>query len=221
VALLFASKLAGVGRPNRICVPGIPYHITQRGTHGAPTFFEREDFELYLRLLAIAIDRFAAELHAYVLMTNHVHLLMTPLSNDSLSRVLHYVAGTYSRELNHRLARDGAVWGSRFWSTPVEADEYCLCCYRYIELNPVRAAMVTDPGGYPWSSYRTNARGAPSSLILPHPTYLALSGTAAARNAAYRKLFDCALSESAIDDIRKGTRRGQPIGSLRFRERFE
>jgi putative transposase len=172
-------------------------------------------------LLSIASNRFAAEIHAYVLMTNHVHILITPLLSDSLSRTLQYVAGTYSREVNERLHRTGAVWGSRFWSAPIEADEYCLSCYRYIELNPVRAGMVNAPGDYPWSSHQTNAWGAPSSLIAPHATYLALGGSAHGRCAAYRSLFDTALSELVVGDIREGTRGGHPIGSVRFRERFE
>jgi putative transposase len=195
--------------------------VTQRGNHGAATFFEKEDFELYLRLLGIATRRFSAELHAYVLMTNHVHLLMTPLRNDSLSRTLHYVAGTYSRQTNERLQRTGAVWGSRFWSTLIEADEYCLACYRYIELNPVRAGIVTTPGRYRWSSYDSNACGASSSLVVPHATYLALGNSAAKRTLAYQALFESALSDSMIEDIRSGTRKGAPIGGVRFREGFE
>lgn len=154
-------------------------------------------------------------------MTNHVHLLMTPLVNGSLSRTLQYVAGTYGRVINQRLGRSGAVWGSRFWSAPIEADEYCLACYRYIELNPVRAGMVTRAADYEWSSHQANAWGAPSSLIVPHPTYLALGGSPATRNSAYRSLFDTGLSEIAVADIRNGTRGGQAIGSVRFRERFD
>jgi putative transposase len=172
-------------------------------------------------MLAIATKRFAGDLHAYVLMTNHVHLLITPLRRDSLSRILHYVAGTYSRGINERIGRTGAMWGSRFWSTPVEADEYCLACYRYIELNPVRAGMVTAPGDYRWSSYQTNACGMPSSLVVPHATYLALGRSADGRTLAYQTLFDATLSKSVVDDIRNGTRRGQPIGRVQFRERFE
>ncbi|HET8696402.1 MAG TPA: transposase [Gammaproteobacteria bacterium] len=210
-----------MARQKRICIPGIPFHVTQRGSHGATTFFAREDFELYLRLLAIATNRFGAELHAYVLMTNHVHLLITPRHSDSLSRTMQYAAGVYSRQVNERLGRTGAVWGSRFWSAPIEADGYCLACYRYIELNPVRARMVTSPASYPWSSYGANGLGTSSTLIVPQATYLALGSTVTARSAAYRRLFEVPLSESVLDDIRNGTRRGLPTGSLRFRERFE
>jgi putative transposase len=200
-----------MARRPRLSVPGLPHHVTQRGPDGAATFFDAQNFVSYIRLLEIAAQRYETAVHAFVLMTNHVHLLLTPMRPDGLSRTLQYVAGTYSKGVNERLHRTGTLWGSRFRSMPVETDEYCLACYRYIELNPVRAGMVREPAAYPWSSYRANALGEPSSLLVQHPTYLALGTTPTARCTGYRTLFEECLPLTVVDRIRSGTRRGLPV----------
>lgn len=201
-----------MARPLRIRVPGVTYHVTQRGNDGAVTFFEPGDFENYLRLLEIAARRYETQIHAYVLMSNHVHLLLTPQHADGLSRTLQYVAAVYSGHVNQRLGRTGTLWGPRFRSAPVATDEYSLACHRYIELNPVRAGLAANPGSYPWSSFHTNALGEASSLLIPHATYLALGTSMDARRAAYRRLFDETLPASVVNDIRLAIRRGRHPG---------
>src|SRR5262249_33627655 len=203
-----------MARQPRISVPGLPHHVTQGGADGAATFFDGLDFVSYIRLLEIAARRYETDVHAFVLMSNHVHLLLTPRRSDGLSRTIQYVSGIYSSGVNERLHRSGALWGARFRSMPVETDEYCLACYRYIELNPVRAGMADEPAVYPWSSYRANALGQPSTLLVPHATYLALGATSAARCAAYRTLFQECLPLRVVDHIRSGTRKGSAVGHV-------
>jgi REP-associated tyrosine transposase len=210
-----------MARQPRIVVPGLPYHVTHRGNDGAPTFFGPQNYESYLRLLELAAQRYGTVVHAYVLMTNHVHLLLTPREPNSLSRTLQYVASIYSGHINERFGRTGTLWGPRFRSTPIDADEYCLACYRYIELNPVRAGIASAPSDYRWSSYRINGLGEISTLVVPHPTYLALGGSVATRREAYRNLFQHGLSAITLDRIRRGTRRGLPTGAAGFRDKLE
>jgi putative transposase len=204
-----------MARRNRACPAGVAQHLIQRGNNRQPCFGGTEDFAAYAHWLREASERFGVSIHAWVFMTNHVHLLATPARADGISRMMQYLGRLYVRYFNHQYDRSGTLWEGRFKSCLVQDAEYLLQCYRYIELNPVRAGMVTDPGGYRWSSYRVNALGVASGLCTPHPEYLAL-GTGSDRLAAYRGLFRADLDEEPISDIRRATEQGLALGDERF-----
>jgi putative transposase len=141
-------------RPVRLNLPDIPQHITQRGNNRQACFYSNEDYRLYLDLLHEACRNHDCSLHAYVLMTNHVHLLMTPSTPEGVSMVIRDLGRDYVRTINKTYRRSGTLWEGRFKSSLVDKARYCLTCYRYIELNPVRAGMANHPADYPWSSFR-------------------------------------------------------------------
>jgi putative transposase len=153
-------------------------------------------------------------------MTNHVHLLLTPPRADRVPRLIISLGRRYVQYINRTYRRTGTLWDSRYKSSVVQAEACLLACQRYIELNPVRAAMVEDPAHYRWSSYRAHALGQASALLTPHPLYLALAPQAADRQAAYRALFSAHLAEPAIDDIRRALNQNQPLGNARFLARI-
>ncbi len=179
-----------MARPRRLYVPDIPAHVVHRGVERRPVFFSDSDHARFLDLLCEGSGRYGVAIHAYVLMTNHVHILMTPESQDSISNLMRFLGGAYVPELNKRLERSGHLWGGRHHSSLITDPHYLLACYRYIELNPVRAGLSRHPGGYPWSSHRGNALGAPNALITPHEEYLTLSSTREGRLRAYARLFE-------------------------------
>ena len=140
-------------RPNRLNIAGLPQHVTQRGNNRQDCFIDTLDYDQYLALLGNACRKHSCEIHAFVLMTNHVHILMTPNTPDGASLVFRDLGRDYVRQFNKRHKRTGTLWEGRFKSSLVEEDNYLLACYRYIELNPVRARMVEDPSEYQWSSF--------------------------------------------------------------------
>jgi putative transposase len=196
-------------------LPGFALHIVQRGINRNPCFLEAGDFAVYLTFLGTFALRFACPVHAYCLMTNHVHLLVTPSAMDSCALLMKNLGQCYVQWLNHRLGRSGTLWEGRFHSCMVNSDAYALACYRYIELNPVRAKMVAVPTEYRWSSYSHNACGTPSELITPHIAYEALGDDPGLRARSYRELCCDPLSASAIDEIRKATKIGCVVGMRR------
>lgn len=207
-------------RPPRVCPAGIAQHIIQRGHNRQNCFHSNKDFATYASILRAAAQRRNVAVHAWVFMSNHVHLLVTPLVDDAVSRLMHQLAGSYVRYYNTRYGRSGTLWEGRFRSCLVQDDEYLLQCYRYIELNPVRARMVQYPGEYPWSSYRSNALGTPSSLLTPHDTYLGL-GDEAVRHQRYRRMFEAHWDEECHQVIREATRTGLVLGDTDFRDAME
>ena len=208
-------------RKPRTYLPGIPSHVVQRGNNRAATFFAETDYQFYLECLDDALRRYRVALHAYVLMTNHVHLLMTPTTTDGVSRVMQSVGRRYVQYINLTYRRTGTLWEGRHKASLVNAEDYLLKCYRYIELNPVAANMVNAPGDYRWSSYVHHALGQTSPLIEEHELYLALGATAAARQYAYRELFRTALDAKDIHAIRTSTQYGTPLGNRRFSTEIE
>ncbi len=154
-------------------------------------------------------------------MTNHIHLLATPNDRKSLSAALQAVGRRFVPYVNHRYGRSGTLWEGRFKASPVQEEGYLLACYRYIEINPVRAQMVAHPADYPWSSYRANATGAADTLISPHAVYRALGMSEVERQAAYRELVGEALGPAILNDIRACLQTGTPLGNPRFREQIE
>jgi len=205
-------------RRARLAVPGIPWHIIQRGNNRCRCFYADEDYRRYLRILGEQAEKFQCTLHAYVLMTNHVHLLLTPQETDSAALMMKHLGQRYVQFVNRTYHRSGTLWEGRFKSCLAEEGTYVLTCYRYIELNPVRAGMVTRPEDYRWSSYACNGLGVPDRLIHPHDQYTALGQSQGARLAAYRALFDAQLDDAQIDMIRRATNGNYALGHARFNE---
>lgn len=210
-----------MARLPRIVIPEQPLHIIQRGNNRAPCFFADEDYRFYLDSLKDAAIRFGCRIHAYVLMTNHVHLLLTPASAESPSAVLQSVGRRYVRYVNQMYRRTGTLWEGRFKSTLIDSERYLLVCSRYIELNPVRARMVEQPGDYRWSSYRHNALGQMDALLTPHCLYENLGADTMQRCAAYRALFSVQTDPAELQAIRGATETGAVLGNDRFKENIE
>ena len=162
--------------------------------------------------------RFQVDLHGWVFMTNHVHLLMTPERADGIGLVMKFLGQHYVQYFNRAHGRTGSLWEGRFRSCLVDREAYLLCCHRYIEMNPVRAGMVDRPDDYPWSSYRANALGAFDALLSPHPAVAALGRTPEERQVAYRELFREDLDPGVVDEIRSATRSGHALGTMPFVE---
>ena len=210
-----------MARPPRINVAGVAQHVTQRGNDRRRCFVRESDRETYLDLLMKAGRSRSVHIHAYVLMNNHVHLLMTPQTPEGVSRLMQDVGRAYVRYFNRSQERTGTLWEGRFRSSLVDTENYILACYRYIELNPVRASLAPEPGAFPWSSYGHNARGINDPLITPHPVWLALGPDTSTRCRVYRTFFSHAMPERQIQEIRRRNRQGLPFGSEKFRSDIE
>jgi len=202
-------------RVARLVVPDVSVHIVQRGHRRDACFFEDADYLAYLVALGTYASRFHCVVHAYCLMTNHVHLLVTPGHAAGCAQLMKHLAQRHSKRMNAKLARTGTLWEGRFYSALVTSDEYALACYRYIDLNPVRARMVHHAKQYRWSSYGANIQAEPDSLVRPHPAYLALGSDESHRAGAYHALCDTPLPADVLDDIRRATRSGHRVGAPR------
>jgi len=205
----------------RLDLAGFPLHIVQRGNNRLPCFHDDTDRRRYLRHLREASLRHACAVHAYVLMTNHVHLLVTPSEAGAISRMMQMLNRNYAGYFNFRHERCGTLWEGRFKSCLVDSDEYLLRCHRYIELNPVRAGMVSEPEAFAWSSYRGNALGRCNPLLTPHAGYIALGSDAIVRRRAYAALVAENLDDRALAEIRDVLRQERALGGERFRAEVE
>jgi putative transposase len=210
--------MARLPRPD---LAGIPQHVVQRGNNRLPCFLDDEDRQRYLQCLRQSLLRFGCRLHAYVLMSNHVHLLLTPDAPGAVSRLMHAFARNYVGLFNGRHGRTGTLWEGRYKACLVDSGPYFLACSRYIELNPVRAWMVAQPEDHPWSSHGANALGRADSLLSPHPEYLALGADPASRAATYRALFAEALPDELVNEIRNYLGQQKALGTDRFRSWVE
>ena len=199
----------------------VPLHIVQRGHNREPCFFVEEDYFAYLHWLGEALKEAHAALHAYALMTNHVHLLLTPRRAAAVPKLVISLGRRYVQYINTTYRRTGTLWDSRYKSSLIQAETYLLSCMRYIELNPVRAAMVEDPARYRWTSCRGNALGQASALLTPHPVYLQLGATDEARRSAYRELFAHHPDDEVVDELRLALNQNQPLGNVRFLAKIE
>lgn len=204
-------------RPKRIDLPGIPQHVVQRGNDRQPCFFAEADYLRYRTALREIALREGCAVHAYVLMTNHVHLLLTPHRHNAVARTLQSLGRRYVRYINDTYHRTGTLWEGRYKASLVGDGHYLMHCHRYIELNPVRAAMVSDPRNYRWSSYHALAFGDADPLLTPHPDYLALSHDLAMRRRAYRQMVMEAVDAADVEAIRCHLQRQHAYGSNRFR----
>ena len=207
-------------RQPRYFLPDIPQHVIARGIDRQPVFFQAQDYALYLQALRDAAANCRCQVHAYVLMTNHVHLLVTPEQKCSLPLMMQAMGRTYVQRLNVRYQRTGTLWEGRYKASLVQTELYLLACQRYIELNPVRAGMVAGPGEYPYSSYACHALGSDDPLLTPHAAYLGLHADRAARLLAYRALFRDELSEELLTRLRESTNACTVIGNRRFKEQL-
>ena len=210
-----------MARPPRVCPVGIPQHIIQRGNNKQASFAAKKDFATYTQWLQEAACRFHVQIHAWVFMTNHVHLLATPLAEGGISRMMQYLGRRYVRYFNTHYRRTGTLWEGRFKSCLVHSERYLLSCQQYIELNPVRAQMVTAPAAYHWSSYHAHARGIDSELWTPHPQYLRLGKTKMERLKAYQAMFADAVPNERLEAIRHSVNKGLALGDERFRSEIE
>jgi putative transposase len=210
-----------VARQPRFLLPGHPQHVIQRGNNRHVIFADEADYRFYLDTLQEACGRFACRVHAYVLMTNHVHLLMTPDCAAGIGKVMQSLGRRYVQYFNYRYRRTGTLWEGRYKAALLDTEAYLLTCYRYIELNPVRAGMIIRPDAYRWSSHRFNALGEPNVLVTPHHRYLQLAESAEQRYRAYRALFRAALEEVAVNAIREATNKTWVLGDDRFRLEIE
>ena len=207
-------------RHPRIIVPNTPQHIIQRGNNRQACFYADDDYQFYLEWLKEYADKTECCIHAYVLMTNHVHLLVSAEKTDAIGALMKALGQRYTQYVNKIYKRSGTLWEGRYKSCPTQAETYLLACQRYIELNPVRADMVNHPAEYKWSSYAANAHGEVNPIIQPHALYHALGLDTASRQAAYRELFRYSLDIGLVDEIRKATNGNYVLGSSKFAEQI-
>ena len=205
-------------RRPRIVLPGTPLHLIQRGNNRQACFFSDSDYLVYLEWLEEYAKKYSCLIHAYVLMTNHVHLLVTPLKAESAGLMMKQLGQRYVQYINRTYRRSGTLWEGRYKSCIAQDEVYVLGCYRYVELNPVRADIVLHPAEYRWSSYRVNAQSENSSLITPHQQYIDLASDRDRRRIAYRDLFRYQLEPGLVDEIRYATNGNYALGSDLFKD---
>lgn len=210
-----------MARQPRFILPGQPQHVIQRGNNREPVFCQDADYQFYLEKLEQGCRKHACDLHAYVLMTNHVHLLITPRSGDGIGKLMQMLGRYYVQYFNYTYQRTGSLWEGRYRATVIDSEQYLLTCMRYIELNPVRAGMVEHPRDYPWLSYHYNAQGGPDPLVTPHELYLQLGASEPDRQAAYRALFRSRIGDDALNQIRSATNKSWVLGNDRFKSQIE
>ncbi|MFN3710323.1 MAG: transposase [Alishewanella aestuarii] len=207
-------------RQPRFSLSGYAQHIIQRGNNRQVCFFTRQDYSVYLERLQHYAQQHQVAIHAFVLMTNHVHLLATPQIDNGLSLMMQDLGRYYVRYVNKSYGRTGTLWEGRYKATLVDNDRYALAVSRYIELNPVRAGMVDHPAAYPWSSYQANALGKAIQLWQPLPAYLALGTNEAERQQSYRDLFDKPFSDKVLAEIRLASQGEWVLGTERFKQQI-
>jgi len=205
-----------MARRPRVHMKGVPQHVIQRGNNRQACFFTDQDYTVYLDKLREYGIEHRVNIHSYVLMTNHVHLLMTPDIDSGISKLMQSVGRYYVRYINQTYHRTGTLWEGRFKSNLIDSERYFLVVSRYIELNPVRAAMVDHPAKYPWSSYRANALGKQIRILTPHECYLSLGHAAEERRAAYKALFKDHIPEFTLKQIREAANKKQALGDENF-----
>jgi len=210
-----------MARLPRLCLPDIPQHIIQRGTNRQVCFAAPDDFAAYAHWLAKAAKDNDVAIHAWVFMTNHVHLLVTPKSDGGISKMMQNLGRHYVRYFNHTYKRTGTLWEGRFKSCVIDSENYLLICQRYIELNPVRAGMVETPEQYAWSSYHANGLGKPAKFWTPHGEYLKLGQTDGERIKAYQALFSSQVDQNIVKDIRASVQKELALGNDKFKQQIE
>ena len=210
-----------MARQPRLDLPGIPQHIVQRGNNRLPCFLDHTDRRNYLTLLHQALLDTDCRLHAYVLMDNHAHLLVTPPKVGAVARLMQKLGRSYVGQFNARHRRTGTLWEGRYKACLVDSENYVLRCHRYIDLNPARARMTEDPAAYPWSSCANHCGHRPDTILTPHPAYTALGSTPDARAETYRHLLRETLSDDDLIAIRTYLQQQRALGKDDFRDMVE
>ena len=208
-------------RKPRFNLSGVPQHIIQRGNNREPCFYSARDYQRYLDDLKHSALKYHCKIHAYVLMTNHVHLLITPMIENGVSQMMQALGRRYVKYFNQTHNRSGTLWEGRFKSSLIDSDIYLLSCMCYIELNPVRAKMVVHPGEYRWSSYRQNAQTGGDKFIGTHPIYRTLGETGDERRYVYRGLFQRHLDNDVIHQMRDALNHELVLGRSYFKDKIE
>lgn len=208
-------------RKPRFFLSGVPVHIVQRGHSRLPVFFEEQDYSTYAYWLRESGQKYGVSIHSFVLMTNHIHLLVTPNEGCQLSAFMQFIGRRYVPYINRKYGKSGSLWEGRFKASLVEADRYFLCVMRYIELNPVRAGMTETAAQYRWSSFRHNTGLEQINLVTFHPAYLGLGKCKKSRGEAYQNLFSSQLGSDVLKGIRSCWETGTPLGNERFKEFIE
>ncbi len=207
-------------RKPRFNLQGFPQHVIQRGNNRIPCFYAEKDYRRYLSDLLEAANKYCCKIHAYVLMTNHVHMLLTPHVDHGISSMMQALGRRYVVYINKTYDRTGTLWEGRFKSSLIDSEQYLLTCMRYIELNPVRASLVKHPGQYQWSSYQANAQGETNELIHNHYLYTQLGNSSAERKQAYRDLFLGHIDHETVHQIREALNHEIVLGQRNFQDRI-
>jgi len=211
-----------MARLPRFVLPGQPQHIIQRGNNRQVIFRTKSDYQFYLEKLSEAAKKHQCDIHAYVQMPNHVHLLATPHTKDGMGKMMQMLGRYYVQYYNYRYKRTGTLWEGRYKATLIDTEQYFLICMRYIELNPVRAkGLVDHPTKYPWSSYAYNAHGQADELVTPHDEYKRMGKTPAEQQGAYRQLFRTRIPDTTLETIREATNKAWVLGGKPFRSKIE
>jgi putative transposase len=205
-----------MARLPRLTVPGYPHHVIQRGNNRQAIFSSAADYQMLLALLDENAHKFGVALHAYVLMSNHFHLLATPATANGLPQMMQAVGRRYVRYFNDSQQRSGTLWEGRYRSTLIETDRYLLACMAYIDLNPVRAGMVKEARDYAWSSHGHYAGLRNDKLITPHPLFWTLGNTPFAREAAYAELVNAGIPQTVQEALTRSTLGGWALGDEKF-----
>lgn len=201
-------------------LPGVPVHIVHRGNNRQACFYQDNDRSFYLHNLRRLLAASACSLHAYCLMTNHVHLLLTPAADDGCAQLMQRLAQLHTQYVNRTYGRSGSLWEGRFRSCLVQAEDYLLACYRYVESNPVRAGICKHPRDYDWSSYRVNAEAFPDAFITPHDEFQRLGISGESRRRAYEELFVGDPRYWRTDEIREATNGNFVLGDASFQRKL-
>lgn len=202
-----------MARLPRLTVPGYPHHLIQRGNNRQAIFASTADYETLLGMLAENALRFEVELHAYVLMSNHFHLLATPTTQSGLPLMMQSVGRQYVRYFNQRQGRSGTLWEGRYRSTLIQADRYLLACMVYMDLNPVRAAIAGAAGDYPWSSHAHYSGRLHQKILTSHPLVWSLGNTPFAREAAYSEMVATGIRQDVQQALTDSANSGWALGS--------
>src|SRR5207249_3259001 len=210
-----------MARPPRLELPDVPLHVRQRGINRAACFFTEVDRRFYLKCLAEAAAKRGCAVHAYVLMTNHVHILVSPSEPGAVGAMLQDIGRRYVRVINTIHGRTGSLWEGRFKSSLIDSERYLLTCHRYIEQNPVRARMVKHAGAYAWSSNAHYTGNRAQSLISEYPQYRALGASTAERQTTFRTLCGAPLNQDVVDAIRTAANTDSALGSEEFMQQAE
>ncbi len=208
-------------RKLRMFQANMPCHVISRGNNRNVCFYDHTDYLFYLECLSDACIKYSGSLHAYVLMTNHVHLLITPSTKDSIPQIMQSIGRRYVQYINKTYRRTGTLWEGRYKASLIDAEQYLLACYKYIELNPVRASMVNHPGEYPWSSYAVNSGLKGRKQLTMHDVYKRLGVDHNSRCCAYKELFLTDISPELINKIQQASTFSMPLGNHKFKQQIE